>query len=149
MDIFQTCPFCLWSFLHSLSFFPLYKKTLLISSISLLLPVSLQLCIHLLNRASRQADLFTGVHSVLKVFEHHWMLGRNRAHRSGYMIPSLLLCDSPETNTHAVTWETMESFNLLTSLHLDLKSLCGSNGLAISQHLFHTASDCWENISKK
>lgn len=34
--------------------------------------VRLSLTLHPLNQTSRQADLFTGVHSVLK---HHWMLG--------------------------------------------------------------------------
>lgn len=65
------------------------------------------------------------------------------------MIPRLLLCDSPEGNTHFVTRETMESFNLFTSLQCDLRSLCGTNGLAISQNLFHIASDCLGNVSVK
>lgn len=35
--------------------------------------------IHLLNRPCRQTHLFTGVHSVHKVFKHHWMLLRGQS----------------------------------------------------------------------
>lgn len=38
-------------------------------------PLSFSPFIHLLNRPNRQADLFTGVHSVVKVFKHRWMWG--------------------------------------------------------------------------
>lgn len=91
--------------------------------LSVCLSISFSPFIHLLNRASRQADLFTGVHSVLKVFKHHWML---RGGRAGgwvgvdcYMIPTLFLCKSPIANTHSVTMETLESFTLPASLHPD------------------------------
>jgi len=59
----------------------LNEKTVLIISIFQLLCVCRSPFFHLLNRPSRQADLFTGVHSVLKEFKHHWTLWRGQSSR--------------------------------------------------------------------
>ncbi len=104
--------------------------------------VSLSLClsvspfIHLLNRPSRQADLFTGVHSVLKVFKHHWMLWGGRARgewiHDPHSIP-LKVSNSQYTLCYNRNTRAIYPPRFITSW---LRLIYATIGLANSQHFF-------------